>query len=238
MDIDELKKEFTNFVSKYDMKNERIARKYNHSFRVMNKCLLIAKYLKLNQHDIDLSCVIGLLHDYARFEQATIEKYDDRVYDHGNEAVRMLFDEKEIEKYWTNIEDYSVIRDAIMYHNKRHIDSNISDKSKLFCKIIRDADKLDGFENKILKSDDSDVTPKIDEAFRNKKLAKKSDRLSINDKVVFHIAMVFDINFKCSFIYLKENKLIEKIFNKLNNKEKFKLYFDIIFKYVEERIDD
>ena len=48
--------------------------------------------------------------------------------------------------------------------------------------------------------------------------------------------MVFDLNYDYSFKYLKENKLIEKMYENIKNKELFKEYFDYVNKYIDERI--
>ena len=46
--------------------------------------------------------------------------------------------------------------------------------------------------------------------------------------------MIFDLNFKYSYKYLRENNLIEKLWDRIKNKEMFKEYFEFINKYIDE----
>jgi len=86
--------QFDNHVYKYDMDDTKIKLKYYHSYRVMQLCREIAESEKLNEEDTYLATVIGLLHDYARFEQW--DKYktfsDINSIDHGDLGVQLLFD--------------------------------------------------------------------------------------------------------------------------------------------------
>ena len=69
MDINALKEQFTKYVYTYDILDEEIAKKYYHSLRVMDISRQIALDNKLSSIDIELASIIGLLHDYSRFEQ-------------------------------------------------------------------------------------------------------------------------------------------------------------------------
>ena len=223
------------------MDERKIKLKYYHSYRVMDLCRQIAGDIGLSDYDINLAMTIGLLHDYARFEQWTKYKtYSDMdSVDHGDLAVKLLFEQKEIEKFNINKEDYSVIYDAIKYHNKYEYPNNLPDRNKLFCKIIKDADKLDIFyllsigEIKIV-NDDSEISEIISNEFYNENLLKQQLKRTKSDIVVFYLAMIYDMNFKYSYKYLKQNKLIEGIFEQLNSKEKFKPYFKYIENYMKE----
>ena len=46
--------------------------------------------------------------------------------------------------------------------------------------------------------------------------------------------MIYDMNFKYSYKFLKQNKLIEKLFEFIDSKEKFRPYFNYIGKYMKE----
>ena len=95
---------FDEYVYGYDMNESPISLKYQHSYRVMNICKEIAQDLNLNEEDTKLAMIIGLLHDYARFEQwKQFKTFDDALsIDHGDLAVKMLFANNEIEKFENN----------------------------------------------------------------------------------------------------------------------------------------
>ena len=242
MDIERLKDEFRKHVEKYDMNEIAINRKFYHSYRVMDFCMLLAKYNNFSQEDTEIAILTGLLHDYARFEQWTKYKTfsDIKSIDHGDLAIKRLFDDNEIKNYCTNKKYCDEIYDAIKYHNKYSYPEDLSEHNKLLCKIIRDADKLDifyllGINKDLMKEDNEPISDTIREDFYNNKSLKRINEKNQSDSIILSLAMVFDLNFKYSFEYLKEYQLIDKMFENIENKSKFKPYFDYINKYIEER---
>ena len=202
--MDKRKEEFKKHYENYDIEETAIKRKYYHSLRVMDLSILIAKYLGLNNKDITLASFIGLLHDYARFEQWTKYKtYSDKdSIDHGDLAVKRLFENNEIINYDLDVNDYEIVYNAIKYHNKITIPYSLDNRIKLFCKIIRDADKLDIFylrTNKSFVKEGGDISLKIENDFFNEQCINKMDVISYNDEVISVLAMIYDLNFDYSF---------------------------------------
>ncbi len=132
---------FENYIKSFDLSNENLKRKKEHTYRVMKFCNFIAKDLGLNEQDIFLANVIGLFHDIGRFYQ--YEKYgkfhDWQTIDHGEISVEILKDKKMID----DIEEKELVFTAIQNHNKIKVEDNKSERERLFCDLIRDADKLD-----------------------------------------------------------------------------------------------
>jgi len=239
----DIKKIFRKYVESYDINDRAIILKLDHSYRVMELCELIARENNLNNRDIKIAKLIGLLHDYARFEQWTkFGTYSDiKSIDHGDLAIEMLFENNEIINYCSNREYYNYICDAIKYHNKCSYPNNLNERNKLFCKIIRDADKLDifyllGINKELIREDKEEISSKIKEDFFNNKLLNRKDVNNENDNIILDLAMVFDLNFKYSFKYLEDNSLIDKFFENIDNKIKFKPYFDYIKSYIRDKI--
>lgn len=245
IDIEKIKKNFKIHAEKYDMNDIAIIRKFYHSYRVMDFCMLLAKYNNFNDDDTNIAMLVGLLHDYSRFEQWTNYKtYSDiKSIDHGDLAVERLFKDREILNYCKNIEYYDEIYDAIKYHNKYSYPEYLSEHNKLLCKIIRDADKLDifyllGINKELIPEDDGTISDKVKEAFYNNKSISRLDCKNKNDDILLDIAMIFDLQFDYSLKYIKEMKLIDKIYENIENKAMFKPYFDYINKYIEKRCQD
>ena len=242
MNIEDLKEEFRKHVEKYDMSENAIIRKFYHSYRVMDLAMLLAKYNNFNDENTKIAMLVGLLHDYARFEQwkeyGTYSDLDS--VDHGDLAIEMLFDNNEIVNYCKEKSYYDEIRDAIKYHNKYAYPDHLSDHNKLLCKIARDADKLDifylyGVNPDLMPQDDCEISDKVKESFDKNESVSYKDLKSKSDKIILSLAMVFDLNFKYSFEYMKEYKLIDKMYENIKDKEKFKPYFEYVNKYIEER---
>ena len=242
MKIKEIKNVFDKYACQYNFDEILIKLKYEHSYRVMNICKEIAEDLNLGKEDVELAMVIGLLHDYARFEQwKQFKTFNDAAsIDHGDLAVEKLFKDNEIDKFNIPISYYQTIYNAIKYHNKYEYPKEISERDMLFCKLIKDADKLDIFylisvgEIKII-DDASSITQNISDEFYEEKLLRKEYRKTNSDRIIFSLAMMYDLNFKYSYEYLKDNKLVEKIFDLIMSKKKFEPYFSYIDNFIDER---
>ena len=244
MDMDKNFDAFDNYASGYDLNEPMIGYKYNHSYRVMKEAKNIALSLDLTEEEVYLAEVIGLLHDIARFEQwARYKSFTDTdLFDHGDYAIKILFDENHIKDIDVDKSDYEIIKKAISNHNKYEISKDITDKRELlFSKIIRDADKLDifyAFSNQRvleIKEDDNEISPKVREAFFNHEQVVIDDSLSKNDKVVIILGFVYDLNFDYSKNELIDKKYLDSLFKAIKNKERFKEYFDEVNKYLKER---
>lgn len=60
---------FNKYVNGFDISNDDIMRKINHSLRVAKLMKEYAKKLEYSEEEITLAEEIGLLHDIGRFEQ-------------------------------------------------------------------------------------------------------------------------------------------------------------------------
>lgn len=243
MNIDKLKEVFTNYVNNYNIHEKAISKKYYHSLRVMDLSREIATYNSLSELDIELATVIGLLHDYGRFEQwSKFHTYNDTLsIDHGDLAVLRLFKENAITKYYPKEKYYPIIYNAIKYHNKYCYPKNLTIHSTNHCKIIRDADKLDIFQNIIknnsLKEDQSQISENITTLFYQNKPIDYHSVTNSNDIIILYLAMIFDLNYQYSYKYLYHYQIVDKLYASIKNKHKFKKYFEYINKYINERID-
>ena len=205
---------FNKYAKKFDLKIKPIMGKYHHSFRVMDFCEEIALSLNLNDEDIEIAKICGLFHDIGRFNQWTLyETYEDACsFDHGDEGYKVL-----LENEFIKDEIKKIVLMSVKYHNKFEIDNNLDDRTKLFCNIVRDADKLDIvkeqcnaiYEDKIV------LKKELLNDIYNFKLCKNKYISNEVDSIIRMLSWVFDYNFKYSFNYLLDNKIIDKKFNLL-----------------------
>lgn len=237
-----MEKSFRLFAAKFDMDDNNIKRKYEHSLRVEKLCEDIARSIKLSNHYIEVSKVIGLLHDYGRFYQWTNYKTfkDSKSIDHADYGAYELFQKDEINKFYKNKEDFKAIYEAIIFHNKYKVPKNAV-SSKL-CKIIRDADKLDilyMFKTGEFKmEEDGGISDKVKNEFYNHKLINHFNKKTNADLSLGYLSFIFDLNYKYSFEYLKNNKILDKIYKNIINKEKFKPYFEEINEYIDLKLKE
>lgn len=253
IDIKKAEEEFKKYTSKYDMSNSHIERKVRHTFRVEKICEELAVLLKMSKEEIKLSKLIGILHDIARFEQYTIYKTFSDIHsiDHGDFAVEILKEDSYIRKYIETDRYDKIIKKAIYNHNKYSIEENLSKEERLYCNIIRDADKLDimyqgtfeSWKDNIGEIEEQLVSLNVLEQF---KLEHIIDKKYINcdiDKVVVILAFIYDLNFQESYKIIKENSYINKIIDRFKlKKEETRNQMEEIRKlandYVEKQIKD
>ena len=249
IDLENAKNEFKKYISNYDLNNPEITRKVGHSYRVAKISKKIAKSLNLEQEEIEVAELIGLLHDIGRFEQQTIYKTYDDIYsiDHGELGVKILENNEYIRKYIENSKYDKIIKTAIFNHNKYEIEKNLEQKTLIFCEIIRDSDKLDILYEAIAmfwkdKTKIKDgISQKVLKDFKEEKQILNQDKITQLDKAIAIISFIYDINYLESFEIIKENDYINKIIDKfeIENtkvKEEFEEIRKIANKYIENKI--
>lgn len=239
IDLKKSEKEFIRYTEKFDLQEPKIELKQKHSIRVMQISKQIAETLNLTKEEVELATLIGLLHDFARFEQYT--KYrtfrDTESIDHGNYGVKLLFEDNLIRNFVETNEYDEIIKKAIRNHNKYKIEDGLSEKELLYAKLIRDADKIDimyEVETMFWKDDaeiveSSKVNQEVYEQFiKNEQIKREAGKKYLYaDKLITTLAFIFDINYKKSFEIIKEKDYINKILDRFNFKnedtiEKFK----------------
>ena len=249
IDIKKAEEEFKKYANSYDMSESHLYRKVTHTFRVEKLCEKIAISVEMNEEQINLAKLIGLLHDIARFEQYTKYKtFDDhKSIDHGDLGVEILEEDNYIRKYVETNKYDEIIKKAISNHNKYEISSNVNETEEVYCKIIRDADKLDimyqatceSWKDKIKEINNQIISPKVLEQFISKEIVNKKDVNYDIDRLIIILAFIYDVNFKESYIQIKENKYIDKILDRFNfEKEETKEQIELIRKVANDYINN
>ena len=246
IDLKRANEAFDNYVKNYDMSNEKISLKYYHTFRVCEQSIAISKSLNLSKEDTDIAYLIALLHDIGRFEQ--VKRFntfnDEKSMDHALYGCKILFEEGLIRDFIVDDSYDEIIKKAVYNHNKLYIEENLNEREMLHSKIIRDADKIDIIYNVTdlgqikLNDDDSEISEKVRESFFKENIVSKLDMKTHNDSIMVKFAFVFDLNFRYSFEYFKENDFVNKMYSKLKNKSIFKEYVDELNKYIEGKCND
>ena len=224
---------FNEYVKQYDLTVKEIIGKYHHSFRVMDIATNIAKSLNLSEEDIKLASICGLFHDIARFKQFTeYNTFIDRnSFDHGDIGEEIL---KDLLK---DYEYLDIVLLATKYHNKFEI-PKLSERETLFCKIIRDADKLDIIreQHNFMNDKEIIIKPKLLNDIYNNRICKNNDVKTDTDVLLRMLSWINDFNYEYSYQFLIDNNIIENKINLLNlygeRKEVEELY-----KYINNKIE-
>ncbi len=249
IDLEVAKNEFMKYVSSYDSSITEIDRKIKHSLRVMEQSKNIAESLNLNEEQINLATLIGLLHDIARFEQFSQYKTfsDYRSFDHGDMGAEILEKDNFIRKFIQTDKYDEIIKTAIRNHNKFSIEEGLDEETLLFAKIVKDADKIDIFyeaselmlwhtDEEIKQVEEGVISEDYLETIKNHKCIYRDDKKRPKiDSIMLVVSFIFDTNFKYTFKYILENNFINKILDKFNYKlEETRKQIDLIEKIAQE----
>lgn len=254
LDIEKAKEVFNKYVENYNPKDKKIEIKIEHIQRVSQISKTIAETLNLNEQDIKLAELIGLLHDIGRFEQ--VKRYhtfiDKDSINHGEYGVKILFENGLIREFIDTDKYDEIIKLSILNHNRAKIEKGLTKKEELFSKIIRDADKLDifyvltiGDKKAIWESEDlSDdiISDEIYREFMEEKNINYNERKTSADILISHFAYIYDLNFKQSLDVIVKNGYLEKVykrfkFNNADTKEKYDNIYREAIKYSEKKDD-
>ena len=250
MNIEKAIQDFLNYTKPYTEISNMCTLKVDHTFRVMNLCEQIAKSIGLSEEDVELAKLCGLLHDVGRFEQwKNFETFDDsKSVDHASLGISVLDESNWFEDFLKNEEQEAIIRNSIYYHNKYKINETLPDKYKVFCNIVRDADKIDILYLYTIKhihpnTRNNAFSENIYEALLQGREIKKNEKKTSADTLAVSLGFIFDINFKESIEILKSkdylNQEIDMYIGQTTNKE-FKQQLtkvkDKINGYMKERL--
>lgn len=225
---------FEEYVSNYDLKDPNINLKYIHTGKVAENCECIAKSLGLSAEDCALAWEIGMLHDIGRFEQLRrFDTFNDAVsIDHAQFGADLLFQEGLIQKFDENGEQNDLIEKAVRYHSLYRIPEGLTEREKMFCQIIRDADKIDiyraNYETGVhvvyhvteeeLRG--SDITPEVYEIFCEERAIPREIKKTVADNLAGHIALSFELVYPKSRELAAEQGFVWKLLDTKFDNEK------------------
>lgn len=264
---------FAEYVRNYDPSDEKIKLKIDHTYRVAGLCQKIAESLGLSEPDVDIAWLLGMLHDIGRFEQ--IRRFgtfnDAQSVDHAEFGADLLFKEGLIRKfaegYYEECElarsgneeaeqiiknnehhnkDTGLLELAIRQHNKYRVKEDLTERQRMFCDILRDADKVDIFKvnadipmeiiydvtTEELKS--GVISKEVLESFYKRETVLKSVRKSAVDHIVGHISLLFELVYKESYRQAKEQGYVYKLLDFKSDVPEVNAEFDDMRKYVDE----
>lgn len=229
--IEENCEEFFNLYAIADEKARVMCkRKHIHTQEVAKNSLYIANALNLSKYDQNIAWTIGYLHDFARFGQAVVTQTfkDSEAYNHAHNGTKLLFQHGMIEGIIDNYDDISdedkiLMEKAIYHHGDLILPVDLTEREKLFCDIIREADKIDifravvttGYETMYGASKEeiaqTDISAEIESAFYNRATADYKKRKTPADFLLAHQALFFGLNMKAGKIKVIKDGYLKKM---------------------------
>lgn len=248
IDKEKAKQVFQAYADRYNSRDEKVRLKIEHTYRVSDLCEAIAGSLGLSEEDVSLAWLIGLLHDVGRFEQ--LKHYgtfiDAESVDHAALGAEILFEQGKIRDYLKENKEDQLIFTAIRYHNAFRIPEQLDERTRLFCNIIRDADKIDILKVNVefpleeiynvsteeLRS--GIVSEQVMKSFEEEHAVLRSLKMTAVDNVVGHISLVYELVFPISLKLVKEQGYLIRLMDFQSNEKETMLQFERIRKKMNE----
>ncbi len=251
-DLNFFRKWFWNYVDDFSSADsfihDNIGMKIEHTTKVCENIVLLAKSETVGEEGCRLAETIALFHDLGRFEQFTKYKTfkDSESENHALLGIKILKSKGILSRLSRN--EKSLILKAVEYHNLKEIPGCTIDSKELlfYSKLIRDADKLDILrlisENydeggkvrnpalDIYLPDTTGCTVSIIKDILNNRMADIKDVKNINDLKLLRLSWVFDINFQATFSILKRRKYLGTIISSMPEAEEVHI--------IEEHLED
>lgn len=139
---------------------------------------------------------------------------------HGEYSIKVLFEDGLIRKFIQEDCYDEIIKKAVYNHNRASIEPNLTEKEELFCKIIRDADKLDIFYVTTFEEflplfwyndfNQEEIGQLVIEDIENRRLVNYANVKNNADQITIFFAYIFDLYFDVTLKKVAENKYLEQ----------------------------
>jgi putative nucleotidyltransferase with HDIG domain len=255
--IEEIFNWFASYVLSFSNEDEYIQQNINvkeeHTKRVCNEIINIGTHLGLNEQELALAEIIGLLHDVGRFEQFARYKTfrDHTTEDHAKLGIKILQSHGVLNRLEDKTKELIIC--AIRFHNRPSLPKNETGSRMFFIKLLRDADKLDIWKvvtdyylkpndkkNGALTLDMPDTPGFSDEVYQNimnRSIVDMRHVNNINDLKLLQTGWIFDINFAPTFNIIHDRHYLEKMHDVLPDTIKTKEIFELINSFLDNYLN-
>ncbi len=226
-----LKSWFETYVACFRSDDRRIDRnielKLLHTRNVCREIVDIAGSLDMSPRDMRLAEAVALLHDTGRFVQyARYGTFNDsRSENHALLGRAVLEEQRALEG--VPAQTRALILDVIAYHNCAELPAGCDERTMMFLKLVRDADKIDiwrvvtahygeaaATRNPSIEldlPDDAGISEKIVADLLAGHIARTTDMRTLNDFKLLQMGWVFDLNFPRTAAIAAGRGYLEKI---------------------------
>ena len=235
---------FKEYVNLFNVSDIKIKLKIDHTYRVSDISSRIGAAVGA---DSDFCWFLGLLHDIGRFEQLTrFGTFIDRdSVDHAELGADILFkgvDEEKplIDTFPSDVfgvfgdagierKRREIAETAVRLHNKLNLPNDLDAEAVLYCKVLRDADKVDIFRvlteppyderNQRIKQcsrEDGAATPAREEIMlcvREHRCVPKTFERSDFESLISLCCMAFELAYPISRKIAKEQGYLDQLMN-------------------------
>ncbi|MBE5876459.1 MAG: HD domain-containing protein [Lachnospiraceae bacterium] len=216
---------FQDYVKDYNIEDEKIRLKVEHTYRVCELCERIARESGFSDAEVEIAWLTGLLHDVGRFEQVRIYGtfIDAESIDHAQFGADILFKEGRIRDYIEDTSEDDLLEKAIRAHSAYRIPEDYSQREQRFAHLLRDADKIDILKVNIIfpleeiynvttkELREAPITEEVFQAFYEEHAVLRSLKKTAVDHVVGHISLMYELVYPVSYRIVEEQGYLDKL---------------------------
>ena len=256
-DLDYFKSWFQQYVASYhNLPGEGvkpILLKEQHTERTCKEILLLGRECGLGGEDLILVETVALFHDIGRFPQwKNYGTFNDKTSkDHALLGLEVI-SQHEI---FVNLksEDRELVQIAILHHNARNLPSHLSRRQDIFCRLLRDADKLDIWNVVINELEgcgnlvetlagviptNKSISRQIVAELMERKVPDFNSVRNRNDMILMRLGWIFDLNFPASCREVLERHYVERLCSNLPARKEIQEVEKSLILYLNERSKD
>ena len=222
---EKVKRVFHEYTDHYDLMDDKVRLKVEHTYRVADLCERIAASEKMAEYEQRLAWLLGMLHDVGRFEQ--LRRFhtfvDAQSVDHAALGADILFHEGHIRDYVQEVDEDTLIETAVRWHSAYRLPEDLDERTRRFANILRDADKIDILKVNVdfpleeiyntttekLRNDE--ISEEVLQSFYEHHAVLRSLKKTSVDHVAGHCSLVFELVFPESLRIVKEQDFIWKL---------------------------
>lgn len=222
---EKVKKVFHEYTDHYDLTDDKVRLKVEHTYRVADLCERIAVAEKMSEYEQKLAWLLGMLHDVGRFEQ--LRRFhtfvDAQSVDHAALGADILFHEGHIRDYVQEVDEDTLIETAVRWHSAYRLPEDLDERTRKFANILRDADKIDILKVNVdfpleeiyntttekLRNDE--ISEEVLKSFYEHHAVLRSLKKTSVDHVAGHCSLVFELVFPESLRIVREQDFIWKL---------------------------
>lgn len=220
---------FAEYVRKYNPEDGKVRLKIVHTYHVAETARRIAEEMRLSREDVLLAQLIGILHDIGRFEQIRrFNDFRDHLTVNHAELGADLLENGLLREFVADPALDRLILSSVRMHNRFSLPEIPDARTRLHCRLIRDADKTDIFRVRVTdpiediqafgKEDieNSEVTPAAFDTFMSHACLNRENVKTPADSWIAGTAMIFDFNYLPGLRILHEEKYVDRMIGRLS----------------------
>ncbi|MDR1648674.1 MAG: HD domain-containing protein [Synergistaceae bacterium] len=255
VDLEEIQRWFDRYTRSFDLSVSMIEMKRRHSLGVMRVGERVARALSWPEDEARTGIAACLLHDTGRFTQYRDfgTYYDGVSIDHGERGFEVLraelFCGPDGRGGPADDEGREAVLQAVRWHNKKELPADIPRGMAPFCRLARDADKLDVFalvRSRMEEGTVGDLLPrhKIDAPLSPRLLdeveaygsGSYKNAFSLLDFLLIQLTWALDLNFVPSLQIIEESGVLSSIRDRFpKDDERIQNILGSLFSRIEKR---